>query len=171
MPTETITIKGEKVLTLKELLCPGLRAVFVGINPTPISVELGHYNQSKLGKRFWNRLQNYGFTSKLSEGKEDEAAYREGFGFADLVRRPTKSADVLTSDDLVKGTQDLVRRLAKLGEPRPAIVFVFKTAFDISSPTLRKAGFQIFRMPGPYAKREDVDQEMLALVNKIVALR
>ena len=50
MPTETITIEGKKILTLKELLCLGLRAVFIGINPTPDSVQCGHYYQGMLGK-------------------------------------------------------------------------------------------------------------------------
>jgi len=56
MAVETIDLNGQSVETLKELLKPGLRAVFVGINPSPKSVKHGHYYQGKLGKRFWNRL-------------------------------------------------------------------------------------------------------------------
>ena len=52
MPIEAIEIQGKQIFTLKELLRPGLRAVFVGINPALISVDCGHYYQGRLGKRF-----------------------------------------------------------------------------------------------------------------------
>jgi hypothetical protein len=35
---------GEKAETLADLLRPGLRAVVVGINPSPVSVAAGHYS-------------------------------------------------------------------------------------------------------------------------------
>jgi predicted DNA-binding protein len=40
---EEIELNGQKVRTLKSLLRRGLRAVFVGLNPSLISVERGHY--------------------------------------------------------------------------------------------------------------------------------
>lgn len=167
MPIETIDIKGKNVDTLKELLQPGLRAVFVGINPAPITVDCGHYYQGRLGKQFWMRLQNYELTPDLPEGKEDEAAFREGFGFADLVRRPTKGAKDLSSDELHEGANQLLQRLLALGEPRPAVVFVFKKAAEMSETMLRHAEFQIFRMPGPYVRKEDEKRTMLLLANQI----
>jgi hypothetical protein len=36
MPTEVIHIHGQKVETLRELLRPGLSAIFVGLNPSPV---------------------------------------------------------------------------------------------------------------------------------------
>jgi hypothetical protein len=44
MPTEKIImVGGREVETLKELLKPRLKAVFVGLNPSPKSVTAGHY--------------------------------------------------------------------------------------------------------------------------------
>ena len=43
---------GEKVVTLADLLRPGLQAVVVGINPSPVSVAAGHYYQGRSGQRF-----------------------------------------------------------------------------------------------------------------------
>jgi len=43
MAVEEITLNGKKVETLKELLRPGLKAVFIGLNPSVKSVEKGHY--------------------------------------------------------------------------------------------------------------------------------
>ena len=43
MPTEVVCIHGQKVEILRELLRPGLSAIFVGLNPSPVSVQAGHY--------------------------------------------------------------------------------------------------------------------------------
>ncbi len=51
---------GEQVTTLADLLRPGLRAVCVGINPSPVSVEAGHYYQGRLGQVFFARLREAG---------------------------------------------------------------------------------------------------------------
>ena len=32
------------------------RLLFVGLNPSPVSVDPGHYHQGKLGQTFWRRL-------------------------------------------------------------------------------------------------------------------
>ena len=40
---------GGRVVTLKDLLRPGLRGVCIGTNPAPTSVAAGHYYQGKLG--------------------------------------------------------------------------------------------------------------------------
>jgi hypothetical protein len=47
---------GQQVETLADLLRPGLRAICVGINPSPVSVAAGHYYQGQIGRRFWQRL-------------------------------------------------------------------------------------------------------------------
>lgn len=91
----------------------------------------------------------------------------EGFGFADIVRRPTSSAEDLSTEELRDGADDLLERLLKLGLPRPVIVFVFKKAFDYSATALRNKGFQVYRMPGPYSKKEDERRILLALAERI----
>ena len=92
-------------------------------------------------EKIWKRLQKYDLVSYLPAGEEDEAAFREGFGFADLVRRPTKRAKELSFGELASGTKDLIQRLVELGKPRPVIVFVFKKAFDICGSELRTTGY------------------------------
>ena len=46
------TWMGEDVETLADLLRPGLNAVCVGINPSPVSVAAGHYYQGPPGNDF-----------------------------------------------------------------------------------------------------------------------
>jgi hypothetical protein len=49
----TETWMGEDTETLEDLLRPGLRAVAVGMNPSPKSVAAGHYYQGKYGQTFF----------------------------------------------------------------------------------------------------------------------
>ena len=163
MPTEKIIVDGQQVETLQELLRPGLRAVFVGINPAPPSVLAEHYYQGSLGRRFWQRLKDHRIAVDLPPGCEDEAAFAQGFGFADVVRQPTRSAADLSPSQLCAGVPLLVDRLAALGKPRPIIVFVFKKAETAAGDALRAAGFRTYRMPAPYAATANVRPAMRAL--------
>jgi G:T/U-mismatch repair DNA glycosylase len=92
MLIEHVQIGGRRVTTLAELLRPGLRAVVVGINPSPVSVKVGHYYQGRYGKVLWKRLQAAGILHDLEPGAEDEGAFQQGFGFADVLREPTPNA-------------------------------------------------------------------------------
>lgn len=159
MPTERILINGVMTETLQEHLRPGLRAVFVGLNPSPVSVKAGHYYQGTLGRRLWDRLREYGIVRWERVGAEDDFAVKLGFGFADLVRRPTPRGDGLTRAEKAEGAVTLVARLRQLPD-RPLIVFVFKDAWDFAAPGLEQAGFRTLRLPGPYAAKELVASQM-----------
>lgn len=87
---------GKTIVTLGDLLPPGPRAICVGINPAPISVEAGHYFQGTLGRRFFGRLRQAGILSDSSNQFEDDALVAVGIGFTDIVKRPTKSASEVT---------------------------------------------------------------------------
>ncbi len=164
MATEEITINGQKVKTLMELLRPGLNAVFVGINPALESVRRGHYYQGSHGRHFWKQLKKYQIIPvPLPEGAEDDTAFRCGFGFADLVRRPTDSASKLTAEELSAGVGDLAVRLSKTGD-HPTIVFRYKQAWSLAQGQLRGMGhLRMFYMPSPYTKVEDANSLMKEL--------
>lgn len=168
--TEMIVVNGKPVVTLKELLRPGLRAVFIGFNPSPTSVAAGHYYKGQHGSRRWTQLQKYGVMSRLPKGAEDVAAYNQGFGFADLVRRPTGSADKLKDAELNAGVQDLVLRLEKVGD-RPILVFIYKKPWERAAPTLAQKGFLVLRMPSPYERAERAETLMRELVSAIEVSR
>ena len=145
--TETIKISGQDVRTLKELLRPGLRRFLFGINPSRVSADAGHYYQGKLGRRFWDRLQQYRITTTLPKRGEDIAAFNQGFGFADLIRRPTER-DTLTRAEKRAGVDDLADRLGKTAD-KPLIVFTFVELRIWRRHTLRAAviGHFACRMP------------------------
>jgi hypothetical protein len=169
MAVEEIRLNGRTVTTLKELLRPGLKAVFVGLNPAPISVNKKHYHQGRLGQRFWERLREYKFVKDLSRGSEDDDAFEFGFGFADLVRRPTPRATDLTRPEKSAAVVDLADRLSKTGD-HPAIIFIYKNAWSFAEPHLGQMGYRVFRMPGPYEKKELVHAEMETLKSDLGTL-
>src|SRR3954451_22118716 len=53
----TIEIDGERFDTLEDLPPLRDRLLFVGLNPSPVSVSAGHYFQGRLGRAFWQRLK------------------------------------------------------------------------------------------------------------------
>src|ERR1044072_5421812 len=52
----TVVIDGTPVQTLEDLPPLRDRLLFVGLNPSPVSVAAGHYFQGRLGRTFWRRL-------------------------------------------------------------------------------------------------------------------
>lgn len=160
MSTELLVIDGEETRTLCEMLRPGLKAIIVGINPSPVSVLAGHYYQGQLGQRLWQRLQQHGVLHELPEGREDAEALRQGFGFTDLLRKPTARAKELTDREIAAAVPDLVARLLPFKSDDPLILFVFKQAADAVGPELEKVGFRTARLPAPFLKNEKIEAVM-----------
>lgn len=152
----TIDWMGEQVETLADLIPPDLRAICVGINPAPRSVEVGHYYQGAQGQRFFARLRQAGVIPEESEGFEDDTAVAAGIGFTDVVKRPTPSADLVSKSEMAHGAELLKAKLESVGAP--LIIFPFKAAAValvgrfLGNGWLRQrfAGARLFVMPGPY---------------------
>jgi TDG/mug DNA glycosylase family protein len=159
MAVEEIILNGQKVTTLRELLRPGLKAVFVGLNPAPISVNLGHYYQGRHGRRFWKRLREYHIAPALPLGAEDDAAFAYGYGFTDLVRRPTGSSKELTRGEMSAGVNDLGIRLSITGD-HPLIVFTYKDPWTFAGAHIAEIGYGVLRMPGPFMEKVSADAMM-----------
>ncbi len=160
----TVDWQGEPVETLADLLRPGLRAVCIGINPSPVSVGAGHYYQGRIGRRFWLRLRQAGVIDAVETGREDDAAFLAGIGFTDIVKRPTRRADAISAAEFEHGRGLLVEKLRRY---RPALlIFVYKKAATAllgpfkghgHRPELEEwIGARIFIMPGPYERADRV---------------
>jgi double-stranded uracil-DNA glycosylase len=164
---------GVAVETLEDLLRPGLRAVCIGINPAEVSVAAGHYYQGRAGQRLLSRLASVGALPG-GLGWEDDRAYANGVGFTDIVKRPTRRAESLRAEEYEHGRPILA---AKLHEIQPELViFSFKEAatkyfspFDGNGfvPRLQEGDTRVFVMPGPYERRENVDQRLLELGERL----
>src|SRR5437868_29557 len=104
--------------TIPDVVGPGLRVLFCGINPSLYSAAIGHHF-ARPGNRFWPTLHAAGFTERLLSPFEDATLLDRGYGLTNLVRRATASADELTSDELTAGGRPLVRLVRRY---RPGIV-------------------------------------------------
>src|SRR5579871_6793477 len=115
---------GQEVETLEDLLRPGLRAVCVGINPSPVSVAAGHYYQGLAGQRCFARLHEAEVIPATARGEEDNSAFAAGIGSTDIIKRPSANAKSLPALEYEHGREQLV---AKLEAHRPELViFTFK---------------------------------------------
>ncbi|MGH2466138.1 MAG: hypothetical protein ACRDGL_00160, partial [Candidatus Limnocylindrales bacterium] len=86
----TLVLGGQEVETLADIPPQPGGLLFVGLNPSPVSVAAGHYHQGPLGHRFWGRLIR---ASLLPTGVDltsaDDALAAAGHGITDLYKRPS----------------------------------------------------------------------------------
>jgi TDG/mug DNA glycosylase family protein len=94
------------------ILAPGLRAVFVGFNPSPRAAEVGHYYANPRN-RFWELLHAAGLTPVRLRPDQDGGMPALGFGLTDVVARPTPSAGDLAAAELAAGARAVRERLAR----------------------------------------------------------
>ena len=95
-----------------------MRLLFVGINPSLRSAELGHHYAGR-GNRFWRLLFDAGLVPEPLTYADDVRVPEWGFGLTNLVRRPTRSAAELTPDDYAAGKGRLARVVRR---HHPAVV-------------------------------------------------
>lgn len=111
--------------TLRDLMAPGMRLVFVGINPSVYAVERGHYFARKTN-RFWPAFSRSRLSLPAREalgveslGPEDDTALLDlGIGFTDVVKRPSSNASQVRPADFEEWAPLLRDRLA---HHRPAV--------------------------------------------------
>ena len=175
----TIVVDGTPVETLADLPPLRDRLLFVGLNPSPISVEAGHYHQGRLGKTFWRRLMTAGLLpADTAIETADDALLAAGHGITDLLKVPSPR-DEATDAELTAGVGPLWQKIA-IWRPA-AIVFIYKRAATTSAgrdlteswgqlPGVALAGRPTILMPGPYAPPEQVDEGLNFLRNLGTAL-
>jgi TDG/mug DNA glycosylase family protein len=115
--------------TIPDVIGPGLRVLFCGINPSLYSAAVGHHF-ARPGNRFWPTLNAAGFTERLLSPFEDATLLDRSYGITNLVRRATATADELTVDELAAGGRRIARLVRRY---RPATVaFVGVTAYRVA---------------------------------------
>ena len=175
----TIDVGGRPVETLADLPPLRNRLLFVGLNPSPVSVAAGHYHQGRLGRAFWRRLILATILpSDTDLAGADDALVAAGHGITDLHKVPTARDDA-SDATLTAGVGPLWQKVA-IWRPG-AIVFVYKRAAEIVAGRkldepwgqltgVALSGRPCFLMPGPYAAREEVDQGLNYLRNLAASL-
>ena len=93
-----------------DLIAPGLRVLFCGINPGLYSAATGHHF-ARPGNRFWPALHRSGFTARQLAPAEEALLLASGCGITNLVPRTTATAQELAPDELIAGGRSLRRKL------------------------------------------------------------
>jgi TDG/mug DNA glycosylase family protein len=116
---------------LGPILAPSLRVLFVGINPSLRSVEVGHHF-ARPGNRFWPTLYAAGFTPRLLRPDEDAELPAHGIGVTNIAARPTRAAAELSRGELRAGAAEL-EAVVRAHAPRLVAmvgITAYRTAFD-----------------------------------------
>lgn len=123
--------------TIRDVIAPGLRVLFCGINPGLYSGATGHHF-ARPGNRFWPTLHLAGFTPRLLSPAEERELLTLGYGITNLVARTTATADGLSADELLAGRKRLESKVKRY-QPRILAVLgigAYRLAFQEPRATL-----------------------------------
>jgi TDG/mug DNA glycosylase family protein len=143
---------------LEPVLGADLKVLFVGINPSLRSAEVGHHF-ARPGNRFYPALHAAGFTPRQLRPDEDFTLPAYGVGITNFVARPTRAADELSRAELRAGAQELDALVADI-QPRLVAVLglgAYRTAFERPKATMGPqaeriggvGGIPIWILPNP----------------------
>jgi double-stranded uracil-DNA glycosylase len=158
--------KRASASAVPEVLGPGLRVVFCGINPGFVSAAArAHFANPR--NDFWRLLADAGFTPRLMRPDEQFESPKFGIGLTNAAYRTTRGSGDLRRGDFA-GAAERLQRLA--GELKPGwIAFVGKEAYrgtfgerpELGVQKRRLAETRLFVLPStspanaavPYAER------------------
>jgi len=106
---ELVAATGRRI---PDVIAPGLRVLFCGINPGLYSGAVGHHF-ARPGNRFWKVLQRSGFTDRELSPFDDRKLLDVGIGITNLVSRTTAAAAELDPAELRRGASRLARKVAR----------------------------------------------------------
>ena len=155
------------------------RLLFVGLRPSSVSVEAGHYHQGPRGREFWRRLV---LAEVLPSGTvietADDALMATGHGITDLVKEPAAPHEP-TDAAATAGVGPLWQKIA-LWRPG-AVVFIHRRAAEaaagrpLEEPWGQLVGVALggrpcFLMPADDAEEESIDEGLNLLRNLVSSL-
>jgi len=149
---EVLACVGKRV---PDVIAPGLRALFCGINPSLYSAAVGHHF-ARPGNRFWRTLHAAGFSERVLSPFEDEELLARGYGVTNVVERATATAAELSPAELVAGGRRLTRRVRRYAPRVLAVLGIsaYRTAFGRPDAALGPqphtvGGARVWVLPNP----------------------
>jgi TDG/mug DNA glycosylase family protein len=159
-------------LRLKDRIAPGVRVLFVGINPGVRSAITGHHFAG-YSNRFWKLLHDSGLVPEPIGYADDVRLPVWGYGITNLIERPTPGIDTLEPSEYQAARVRLRRKVARY---KPAVVALTGvTLLRAIFPERKKgpislglqpetlAGARVFVLPNPSGRNANFSYaEMLA---------
>jgi TDG/mug DNA glycosylase family protein len=161
---------------LRDRIKPGVRVLFVGINPGIRSSLTGHHFAG-FSNRFWNLLYESRLVPERISYSDDDRLPEFGYGITNIVPRPTPGIDTIAPDEYVAGRLRLRRKILRY---RPAIVAMVgvtvyramfperKGAVALGPQPERIGDTEVFVLPNPSGRNANFTYaEMLASFRKL----
>ena len=115
---------------LADVIQPGLRVLFCGINPGLLAASSGHHFAGR-GNRFWRVMHLSGFTPHQLAPQDSAEVLRLGCGLTTVVARPTAREDQIDPGEYQAAASGFAQRIA---DHAPAFVaFLGKPAWSALS--------------------------------------
>lgn len=144
-----------KSKTVPDVIKPGLKVLFCGINPGLYSAATGHHF-ARPGNRFWPALYAAGFTERLLLPFEERELLRGGYGVTNLVERATATAAELSTEEIIEGGRRLAEKARRYHPKYVAILGIsaYRTAFNLPKAHLGRqnemiSGSVVWILPNP----------------------
>ncbi len=151
-PAEIAAARGRRV---PDILAPGLKVLFVGINPSLYSAAVGRHF-ARPGNRFWPALHAAGFTDRLFSPFEDRLLLERGLGVTNIADPATATADELTDEQLTAGARHLARKVRRYKPAAAAFLGIsaYRVAFAkkdvrVGPQPDRLGGAAVWVLPNP----------------------
>ena len=164
---------------LRDRIRPGVRVLFVGINPGVRSALTGHHFAG-FSNRFWKLLFDSRLVTEPISYEDDDRLPEWGYGITNIVPRPTPGIDTLERHEYVAGRRTLRRKILRY---RPAVVaLVGVTVFRALFPERKDAvvlGLQrerigdseVFVLPNPSGRNANYSYAQMVAAYRRLARR
>jgi TDG/mug DNA glycosylase family protein len=103
---------------LRDIVSPHTRVLFVGINPSLRSAQVGHHFAGQ-GNPFWRLLYAAQLVSIPLTYEQDQALAAFGMSLTNFCPRATRSASELRPEEFMHGRVRLLRKICRM---RPRVV-------------------------------------------------
>jgi TDG/mug DNA glycosylase family protein len=141
--------------SLPDVIAPGLRVLFCGINPSLYTAAVGHHF-ARPGNRFWPTLHQAGFTPRQLRPAEEGELLGFGYGITNIVERATARADELDAAELQAGGRRLLAKVEAYAPVWIAVLGVsaYRTAWarpqaQIGPQAQTLGGARLWVLPNP----------------------
>jgi double-stranded uracil-DNA glycosylase len=116
---------------IPDIISPGLRVLFCGINPGLYSGAVGHHF-ARPGNRFWPALHLSGFVPRRLKAEEGDLLLGFKLGITNVVDRTTAAASDLTKEEMIAGGRRLVEKVLQLQSSYLAVLGIgaYRLAFE-----------------------------------------
>jgi double-stranded uracil-DNA glycosylase len=157
-------------MPLRDRVGPGVKVLFVGINPGMRSEAIGHHFAG-YSNRFWKLLHESGIVPEPIGTEDDRRLPEWHLGITNLVPRATPGIDTLSPDEYASGLVVLRRKVRRWKPQVVALVGVSLYRFIFGKKGVVTLGMQeetferakVFVLPNPSGRNANFSYvEMLA---------